>query len=50
MDLLKATFKPKQEVKPEEKPQESEFEKKAIESVGGSMVFVERKKLYWDGK
>ena len=51
MDLLKATFKPKQEVKAEESQPDpkAEYRKKAIESIGGSMVFVERQKLYWDG-
>lgn len=28
---------------------ENEFKKKAIENIGGSMVFVERKKMLWDG-
>ena len=28
---------------------EEDFRKKAINSVGGSMVFVERNKLVWDG-
>ena len=27
----------------------SEYRKKALESIGGSMVFVEREKLFWDG-
>ena len=51
MDLLKANFTPKAEVKPDEaKPDpKAEFAKKAIESIGGSMVFVERKLNYWDG-
>lgn len=26
----------------------AEFRKKALESIGGSMVFVEREKLFWD--
>jgi hypothetical protein len=26
-----------------------EFKKKALESIGGSMVFVEREMLFWDG-
>lgn len=26
----------------------SEFEKKALNSIGGSMVFVERNKMTWD--
>ncbi len=52
MDLLKANFKPQGEVKADEKPDDAqaEYRKKAIESIGGSMVFVERQKLYWDGK
>ena len=52
MELLKSTFRVKQLVKrEEEKPdKQAEYQKKAIESIGGSMVFVERKKLYWDGK
>ena len=28
---------------------EDDFRKKAINSIGGSMVFVERKKMVWDG-
>jgi hypothetical protein len=52
MDLLKANFKPAQEVKAEEKlpDPKADYAKKAIESIGGSMVFVERQTLYWDGK
>ena len=50
MDLLKATFKPQREVVAEEvKPDATaEYEKKALESISGSMVFVERKKLIWN--
>jgi hypothetical protein len=50
MDLLKATFKPQREVTADEKPADAkaDYEKKAKESIGGSMVFVERKKLYHD--
>lgn len=52
MDLLRGNFKPQGEVqKDESKPDEqAEYEKKAKESIGGSMVFVERKRLYWDGQ
>ena len=48
MTLLKSNFTPKGEVaKEEEKPDpKAEYEKKALESIGGSMVFVERKLLY----
>lgn len=50
--MLKANFAPKKEVNPEEKREDKseEFRKKAIESIGGSMVFVERKKLVHDPK
>ena len=50
MDLLKSNFKPKATVDSEETPQDvsKEYEKKALENIGGSMVFVERKKLTWD--
>lgn len=48
MDLLKANFPPKKTVEPEEK--KDEYEKKALENIGGSMVFVEKKKLTWDSK
>ena len=50
--MLKANFHVKGEVKADEpKPDPvGEYRKKAIESIGGSMVFVERQALYWDGK
>lgn len=50
MDLLRGNFKPKNEVAAEEKKDDpkAEYEKKAKESIGGSMVFVERRKLYHD--
>ena len=50
MDMLKGNFKPKGEVLKEELTvdQRAEYEKRAKESIGGSMVFVERKKLYHD--
>lgn len=49
MTLLKSNF-PTKEVKPEEKKPDpkAEYQKKALESIGGSMVFVERRTLYWD--
>jgi len=52
MDLLKANFKPQHEVAKEEEKVDpkADFRKKAIESVGGSMVFTERQEIYWDGK
>ena len=52
MDLLKANFKPAAEVKKDEPAPDpkAEYRKRAIESIGGSMVFVERQELYWDGR
>ena len=49
-ELLKGNFQVKNKVKlkEEETDLDSEFRKKAISSVGGSMVFVERNKLVWD--
>ena len=49
MSLIQASFKTKKDVLPDEK-QENEYEKKALESISGSMVFVERKKLLWEKK
>ena len=50
MDILKSNFKPKQQVQADEPPPDktAEYEKRALESVCGSMVFVERTKLLWD--
>lgn len=53
-DLLRGNFKVKNVVSVEEKvdPEslfKSEFRKKAMESIGGSMVFIEREILFWDG-
>lgn len=52
MDLIKANFDPKAQVKADEAAPDpkAEFLKKAKESIGGSMVFTERQALYWDGK
>jgi len=49
-DLLRGNFKVKNkvEVKDEEVDASDEFKKKALDSIGGSMVFVERNKLLWD--
>lgn len=50
MELLKANFATKSGVESaESKPDEKqEFEKKALENIGGSMVFVDRKRLTYD--
>lgn len=51
MDLLKANFKTGEVKADEAKPDDkAEYRKKAIESIGGSMVFVDRQTLFWDGK
>ena len=51
--LLKGNFKPKADVEkePETPPDpKEEYLEKALESISGSMVFVERRLIYWDGK
>ena len=54
-EILKGNFKVKRPVDPndlEKDKKESLSEivrKKALASLGGSMVYVERKKLNWDG-
>ena len=51
MEILKGNYQIKQpEVEEEKKDAVEEYRKKARESIGGSMVFVERDILYWDGK
>lgn len=51
-ELLKGNFAVKRKVEVNEKNEApdlaSEFRKKALESIGGSMVFVEREKLFWE--
>jgi len=49
-DLLRGNFKVKNkvELKEEEVDANDEYRKKALNSIGGSMVFVERNKLLWD--
>lgn len=48
MDLLKGNFQTAENPKAEEATQGSDYRKKALENIGGSMVFVERKLLEWD--
>ncbi len=50
--MIKGNFTPKEQVKKDETPPDpqEEYEKKARESIGGSMVFVERNKLFWKKK
>ncbi|WP_448563722.1 hypothetical protein [Thalassotalea ganghwensis] len=55
-DLLKGNFTTKKQVNAPEKAQdnksalEQEFKKAALNSIGGSMVYVERTDLTWDGE
>ena len=50
MELLKASFPVKQVQAEESTDPKAEYKKKALESVGGSMVFVEREMLTWDSQ
>jgi hypothetical protein len=45
--LLKGNYEVEKNLEPKEVKDES-FREKALASIGGSMVFVERKKLYYD--
>ena len=52
-ELLRGNFTVKHNVNVQETANEddvlkAEFKQKALESIGGSMVFVERQKLFWD--
>ncbi|GHE80916.1 hypothetical protein [Thalassotalea profundi] len=54
-NLLKGNFTTKKEVKkPEENTEKDStqqaFKKAALNSIGGSMVYVERTDLTWDGE
>ena len=51
--LLRGNFKVQRELQVDATTDEAtdfknEFRKKALESIGGSMVFVEREMLFWD--
>jgi hypothetical protein len=53
-DFLKGNFKPARDVKASETGDEenlsSRLKKEALNSIGGSMVYVERTGLEWDGE
>ena len=56
-EYLKGNYRVKKDIKEEEnqdknksKNSKDEYKKKAIESVGGSMVFIERDLMVWDGE
>lgn len=50
-DVLKGNFTPKNpvEVKVEALNLEDQFEREALKRLGGSIAFVSRKKLLWNG-
>ena len=53
-NLLKGNFKTKKQVEvdteeAQEQNLQDEFKKAALNSIGGSMVYVERTDLTWDG-
>lgn len=52
-ELLKGNFEVKRKLSVNDTEDaadfNNEFKKKALESIGGSMVFVEREMLFWDG-
>ncbi|MBP98393.1 hypothetical protein CMK18_20790 [Candidatus Poribacteria bacterium] len=48
-NFLKGNYKVKKEIADDGKNIENEFKEKAINSIGGSMVFVERDKMVWVG-
>ena len=54
MSLLKGNYKLKNKIKKKKLSQEEElemkFEKEAQKSLGGSMVYVSKKKINWDLK
>jgi hypothetical protein len=53
-DLLKGNFTPQKKVEKAEESKdetiEQQFKKAALNSIGGSMVYVERTDLTWDGE
>lgn len=52
-EILKGNFnvkKPVREKREEEKSVVSGYKEKALASIGGSMVYVERTNLTWDGE
>ena len=49
-DLLKGNYKVDVEIEDKKQKKSSDYEDQAINSIGGSMVFVEREKLTWKGR
>ena len=51
-NILRGNYEMKKSVKDNKKKKESmkdKYRRKALNSISGSMVFVERNKLFWDG-
>jgi len=54
-DILKGNYKIKKQIKEkeiinnEQEKLKNELKERALASLGGSMVYVERDKLFWDG-
>jgi len=51
-DLLRGNYKLAKNLENTENPADNkvdEYRKQALNSIGGSMVFVERKQMFWDG-
>ena len=48
-DFLKGSYSIDVEISDDEKEKKDEFRENALNSIGGSMVFVERKKMVWNG-
>ena len=47
--FLKGNYSLKTPINDDDQNNQDEFKEKAINSIGGSMVFVERKKMIWTG-
>ena len=48
-EFLKGTYKVDKEIVDDKETEKDEFAEKALNSIGGSMVFVERSKMIWKG-
>jgi len=46
-EFLKGSYKIEANIIESEKKTKNEYEEKALNSIGGSMVFVERKRMTW---
>jgi len=49
-NFLKGNYSVDKEIVVKEEVENNEFEEKAKNSIGGSMVFIEKKKMVWKGK